>query len=102
MTFVPLPKASRHALRRSVWDLSALDGESADVAQAAEVALFALKLAGQGRNARRGGRFSRLVVSFALAACLALATIALRQARREPRSHRRRDRRRCPTPTPRA
>ena len=40
------------------------------------MAVFALKLAGKRRQARRGGRFGRLVVRFALAACVALATVA--------------------------
>src|SRR5438045_5217034 len=59
------------------WDVTAL-GASADgeIEAAAEVALFALELAGKRRQARRGGRFGRLVVRFALAACVALATVA--------------------------
>jgi hypothetical protein len=58
------------------WDLSGVDRGPGDVSAAAEVAVFALKLAGKRRQARSGGRFGRLVVRFALAACLALATVA--------------------------
>jgi hypothetical protein len=46
------------------------------VAAAAEVAVFALRLAGKKRQARRGGRFGRLIVRFTLAACLALSSAA--------------------------
>lgn len=42
----------------------------------AEVASFALALSGKRRTARRAGRLSRLVVHFALAASLALASLA--------------------------
>ncbi len=64
-------------LSTSAWNLAALEqGTQADVSAAAEVAVFALKLAGKHRQARRGGRFSRLVVHFALAACVALASVA--------------------------
>ena len=63
-------------LSRSAWDISALDREppvreavgaaalGQDVGAAAEVAAFALKLAGKRRQARRGGRFGRLVMRF--------------------------------------
>ena len=61
-------------LARSVWDLDALN--DTDVEAAAEVAVFALELAGKGRKARQSGRFGRLIVSFALAACVALAAVA--------------------------
>src|SRR6059058_378038 len=63
-------------LASSAWNLAAAEQVEADVSAAAEVAVFALNLAGRRRQARRGGRFSRLVVRFALAACLALATVA--------------------------
>jgi hypothetical protein len=63
-------------LGRSVWDTAKLDEEDASTAAAAEVAVFALELAGKRRQARRGGRFSRLIVRFALAACVALASVA--------------------------
>jgi hypothetical protein len=43
---------------------------------AAEVASFAIALSGKRRAARRGGRLSRLVLHFALAASLALASLA--------------------------
>jgi uncharacterized membrane protein YgcG len=62
-------------LTRSVWETAAVD-EPGDVAAAAEVAAFALELAGKRRQARRGGRFGRLIVRFALAACVALASVA--------------------------
>ena len=58
-------------LARTIWDTSAI--EHTDVEAAAEVATFALKLAGKRRQASRGGRFGRLIITFALAACLALA-----------------------------
>src|SRR2546423_11205129 len=59
------------------WDVTAIETPAgSDVEAAAEVALFALELAGKRRQARRGGRFGRLVVRFALAACVALATVA--------------------------
>jgi hypothetical protein len=64
-------------LGRSVWDTAALQHEpDADIDTAAEVAVFALELAGKRRQARRGGRFGRIVVSFALAACVALTSVA--------------------------
>src|SRR5580704_14404622 len=63
-------------LAASVWDLAPAQPVATDVSAAAEVAVFALKLAGKRRQARLGGRFSRLVVRFALAACVALATVA--------------------------
>ena len=56
----------------SAWDLAALEDAEPEVCAAAEVAVFALQLAGKRRQARRGGRFGRLIASFALAACLAL------------------------------
>jgi len=63
-------------LATTVWDLRPAEEGAAEVSAAAEVAVFALKLAGKRRQARLGGRFSRLVVRFALAACVALATVA--------------------------
>ena len=64
-------------LGRSVWDTTSVPDEAdAVVDTAAGVAVFALELAGKRRQARRGGRFGRLVVSFALAACVALASVA--------------------------
>jgi hypothetical protein len=63
-------------LATSSWDLEALADEEPNVSAAAEVAFFALKLAGKRRQARRGGRFGRLVVNFAVAACVALASVA--------------------------
>jgi hypothetical protein len=45
------------------------------VAPATEVAAFALSLSGKRRQARRGG-LRRLIARFALAACLALASVA--------------------------
>lgn len=60
-------------LTLSAWDLDALEPGEAEVEAAAEVAVFALQLAGKRRQARRAGRFGRLIASFALAACLALA-----------------------------
>ena len=62
-------------LNRSVWDVTALESES-ETEVAAEVAAFALQLSGKRRQARRGGRFGRLIVRFALAACVALASVA--------------------------
>ena len=59
-------------LTSSAWDLAALEDAEPEVCAAAEVAVFALQLAGKRRQARRGGRFGRLIASFALAACLAL------------------------------
>jgi hypothetical protein len=46
------------------------------VAPATEVAAFALALSGKRRQARRTGRLGKLIVHFALAACLALASVA--------------------------
>ena len=64
-------------LGQSAWDTAKLQDEvDADIDTAAEVAVFALELAGKRRQARRGGRFGRIVVSFALAACVALASVA--------------------------
>jgi hypothetical protein len=65
-------------LASSSWDLTALDEPSArpGVSAAAEVALFALKLSGKRRQARRGGHLGQLVRNFALAACIALASVA--------------------------
>jgi hypothetical protein len=60
-------------LSSSTWDTRALAQSPGDVSAAAEVALFALNLAGKRRQARRGGRFGRIIASFALAACVALA-----------------------------
>jgi hypothetical protein len=59
---------------RLTWDLSAI-GEDPEVETAAQVAVFALESAGKGRQARRMGRFGRVLVSFALAACVALAAV---------------------------
>jgi hypothetical protein len=62
-------------LGQSPWDTTSVSDEIvADTA--AGVAVFALALAGKRRQARRGGRFGRLVVSFAMAACVALASVA--------------------------
>src|ERR1043166_6083914 len=61
-------------LAQPVWNLEALN--DAEVETAAEVAVFALELAGKGRKARQSGRFGRLIVSFALAACVAPAAVA--------------------------
>jgi hypothetical protein len=46
------------------------------VAPATGVADFALALSGKRRQARRGGRLGKLIRHFALAACLALASVA--------------------------
>jgi hypothetical protein len=46
------------------------------VAPATEVAAFALALSGKRTQARRAGRLNRLIAHFALAACLALASVA--------------------------
>jgi hypothetical protein len=63
-------------LAAGAWDLSALDSvEEQEVSRAAGLAVFALKLSGKRRQARRGGRFGRLVAGFALAACIALANV---------------------------
>jgi hypothetical protein len=64
------------SLGRSAWDVAALQDADPDVTAAAEVAVFALDLAGKRRQARRSGPFGRLVLSFALAACVALASVA--------------------------
>lgn len=61
-------------LAQSTWNVAALEDQ--DVETAAQVAVFALELAGKGRQARKTGRFGRLIVSFALAACLALGAVA--------------------------
>jgi len=61
-------------LATSSWDVAPLEQTDASVSAAAEVAVFALKLAGKRRQARRGGRFGRLIVGFALAACVALTS----------------------------
>jgi hypothetical protein len=65
-------------LAASTWsDVGAAqDSRQPELDAAAEVAVFALRLAGKRRQARRGGRFGRLVVRFALAACVALASVA--------------------------
>ncbi|HEY2594968.1 MAG TPA: hypothetical protein VGK33_13815, partial [Chloroflexota bacterium] len=67
-------------LARGPWNTAALEavdaGSDAELETAAEVAVFALELAGKRRQARRGGRFGKLIVSFALAACVALSTFA--------------------------
>jgi hypothetical protein len=63
-------------LATSAWDLEALTEQEPNVSAAAEVAVFALNLAGKRRQARRGGRRGRLVVNLALAACVALARVA--------------------------
>lgn len=52
------------------------DSGTRDVDAAAEVATFALGLSGKGRVARREGRVSRMIMHFALAATLALSTVA--------------------------
>src|SRR5712692_2286643 len=61
-------------LATSAWDTGALEQTDASISAAAEVAVFALKLAGKRRQAHRGGRTGRLIVGFALAACVALAS----------------------------
>src|SRR5207302_7636081 len=63
-------------LGSNAWDMAALEDADAEVAAAAEVAVFALELGGKRRQARRGGRFGGLIVRFAFAACVALATMA--------------------------
>ncbi|HEV7664779.1 MAG TPA: hypothetical protein VGQ62_14685 [Chloroflexota bacterium] len=61
----------------SAWDLATLDEpQIGEVSAATEVAFFALKLSGKRRQARRGGHLGQLVRSFALAACVALASVA--------------------------
>lgn len=69
-------------LAHSGWDVTALD--NVDVETAAEVAVFAIQLAGKGRQARKAGRFGRLIVSFALAACVALSAVACDQPSAAP------------------
>jgi len=63
-------------LTTTIWDLTPAARVNGEVSAAAEVAVFALNLAGKRRQARFGGRFSRVVVRFALAACVALASVA--------------------------
>lgn len=63
-------------LATTVWNLAPAEQVTPDVGAAAEVAVFALRLGGKRRQARLGGRFSRLVVRFSLAACVALASVA--------------------------
>lgn len=63
-------------LATTSWDLSAREAPNSPVSAAAEVAVFALNLAGKRREARRGGRAGRLIVGFALAACVTLASFA--------------------------
>src|SRR5712692_7161939 len=63
-------------LATSPWDVAALEQTDSSISAAAEVALFALNLAGKRRQARRGGRTGRLIVGFALAACVALTSFA--------------------------
>ena len=61
-------------LVESVWS-PATPAEDPQVGAAAEVAAFALGLSGKRRAARRGGRLSRLLVHFALAATVALSSV---------------------------
>src|SRR5713226_5331975 len=63
-------------LAASAWNMVALEQTDASIDAAAEVAVFALKLAGKRRQAHRGGRCGRLIVGFALAACVALTSFA--------------------------
>ncbi len=63
-------------LATSAWDTARLEQTAGDIEAAAEVAVFALKLAGKRRQAHRGGRFGRLITGFALAACVALSSFA--------------------------
>jgi hypothetical protein len=63
-------------LATSPWDVATLEQPDASVSAAAEVAVFALNLSGKRRQARRGGRTGRLIVGFALAACVALTSFA--------------------------
>src|SRR5260370_19397715 len=63
-------------LATSAWDTARLERTAGDIDAAAEVAVFALKLAGKRRQAHRGGRFGRLITGFALAACVALTSFA--------------------------
>ena len=63
-------------LATSPWDTAKLEQTAVDIDAAAEVAVFALKLAGKRRQAHRGGRFGRLITGFALAACIALSSFA--------------------------
>jgi hypothetical protein len=69
---------ARLATPSGPWNTAALDASAADaeIDTAAEVAVFALELAGKRRQARRGGRFGRLIVTFSLAACVALSSFA--------------------------
>src|SRR5260221_1949245 len=63
-------------LATSAWDTARLEQTAGDIDAAAEVAVFALKLAGKRRQAHRGGRFGRLITGFALAACVALSSFS--------------------------
>src|SRR5258708_456252 len=63
-------------LATSAWDTARLKQTAGDIDAAAEVAVFALKLAGKRRQAHRDGRFGRLITGFALAACVALTSFA--------------------------
>jgi hypothetical protein len=63
-------------LATSAWDLAAVKETQSSILAATEVAVFALELAGKRRQARRGGRFGRLIAGFALAACVALTSFA--------------------------
>jgi hypothetical protein len=58
------------------WEIPPRDEPPPTVVAAAEVATFALKLSGKRRQARSGSRLRRLITHFALAACLALASVA--------------------------
>lgn len=64
-------------LSSAQWRVSALSEtppHTGPVPAATEIAVFALNVSGKGRQARRAGKFGRLVRSFALAACIALTT----------------------------
>src|SRR5258708_32228935 len=63
-------------LATSAWDTARLKQTAGDIDAAAEVAVFALKLAGKRRQAHRGGRVGRLITGFALAACVARSSFA--------------------------
>jgi hypothetical protein len=63
-------------LASSAWQIPPRDEPPPEVVAAGEVAAFALKLSGRRRQASLGGRFRRLITHFALAACLALASVA--------------------------
>src|SRR5207237_7816386 len=65
---------ARRRLDPQPWVVPEPSSDPADAA--AEVAAFALGLSGKRRAARRGGRVSRLLLHFALAATLALASVA--------------------------